>query len=746
MGLDVTAVGDAVGKSSPRLEGREKVMGRATYTDDMSVPGMLYGAVLGSPYPHARILSIDTTEAAGLAGVRAVITAADIPDERIGSAIKDEPILARGKVRCIGEPVAAVAAIDLATARLATRLIAVEYEEIEAVFDLDEAMQDGAPVIHEERASYESMFDAPEGHPNILSYSRYQEGEPEDAWAQCDVIVEDVYTTAAQEHMYLEPCSTLVDIDTDGRVIMWSSTQSVFRTQQMTAAALGLPMSKVRVIAPRIGGGFGGKVGLTNQPLNAALALAARAAVKMTMSREDDMMTVKNRHSSKVYMRTGARSDGTLVARDARIYLDTGAYSDEGPEVGSVAANFARGPYRIPHVNAQAWTVYTNRVKSGAFRGFGNPQVTFAGEQQIDMLATELGLDPLDLRTKNGLQAGDTWLGGQTVETSAFTECMDAARTASNWQERRQKNETSAGKRRGIGAAAVGHLSAMLSAGARVSLNEDGTITVNTGAVDIGEGADTVMAQIAAGALGLTLDQVRYGNPDTDHSPYNFQTSASRVTFTVGQAVAQAAGQVKQQIFHQVAEMLECAEEDLELRPGGVAGIKGVADAQLPFAAAAGRSLFATDGPIVGDYNWRFPSESFDPKRTLLKGLTLDGAGVFTFGVQIVEVEVDEATGHVELLQAWCAHDVGRALNPASVEGQIHGGFVQGLGYALSEQLIWEDGRLANPSMMDYKVPGAADVPHHINPIIIEKPALSGPFGAKAIWRTLACAGRRCNL
>ena len=746
MVIDVSAVGDAVGKSSPRLEAREKVLGRATYTDDMTLPGMLFGAVLGSPYPHARIVSIDTAEAAAFPGVKAVITAADIPDTRIGSALKDEPILARHKVRCVGEPVAAVAAVDLETAKLAARMIAVEYEELEAVFDADAAIKDGAPVLHEERASYESIFEVPEGHPNILSYSRYQEGEPDSAWAQCDAIVEDTYTTAAQEHMYLEPCSTLVDVDADGRVIMWSSTQSVSRTQQMTAAALALPMSKVRVIAPRIGGGFGGKTGLTNQPLNAALALAANAPVKMTLSREDDMMTMKNRHSSKVYMRTGALKDGTLVAREARIYLDTGAYSDEGPEVGSVAANFARGPYRIPHVNSQAWTVYTNRLKSGAFRGFGNPQVTFAGEQQIDMLAEKLGLDPIDIRIKNALQAGDTWLGGQSVETSAFKECLEAARDASNWQQRREGGAAIPGKRRGIGIAAVGHLSAMLSAGARVSLNEDGTVTVNTGAVDIGEGADTVMAQIAAGALGLSLDQVRYGNPDTDHSPYNFQTSASRVTYTVGQAVAQAAGMVKEQIFNQVSEILECAQEDLELRPGGLVGIKGVADAQLPFAAAAGRALYASHGPIVGDYNWRFPGEPFDPKRTLLKGLTLDGGGIFTFGAQVVEVEIDEVTGQVELVEAWCAHDVGRALNPASVEGQIHGGFVQGIGYALSEQLLWEDGRLTNPTMMDYKVPGAADVPYRINPIIIEKTGLVGPVWRQSHRRTLAGACRPGNL
>jgi len=733
MSAKLQPIGDTVGQSLPRIEAQEKITGQAVYTDDMILPGMLHAAVLGSDYAHARIVSCDTSAAKALPGVKAVLCGEDLPNNLYGMCIQDEPILARGKVRYVSEPVAAVAAVDLATAKQALQLIEVEYQELDAVFDVEEALADGAPAIHEDRPNYEGQVE-PADNPNLASYGSFEEGDLTKAWDECDVIVDGVYETPAQEHMYMEPCSTIASVDSaSGKVTICTSTQGIFIIQTAVARLLGLPMSKVRVTAPRIGGGFGGKGGVTNQPVTAALAVAAKAPVKLTYSREDDMMMNKSRHPSRVYMRTGAKADGTLVAREARCYINTGGYADEGPFVAATLLSFIRGPYRMANLKAEAWCVYTNRVKAGAFRGFGAPQAHYPSEIQLDEIADRLGMDPFDLRNKNALITNDKFLGGQNVDHGNLNACLEAARTQSDWDKRRANVATVAGKKRGIGMAAATHISALLSAGATTKLNEDGTITVNTGAVDIGQGGDTVMCQLAAGVLGVPMEQINYAMPDSDFSPYNYLTAASRTTYTVGNAVARSSELVKDQIFKHGSEMFECAEEDLELRPGGFVGIIGVPDAQLPFAAVAGRALYGSGGPIMGTYNWLYQPEPFDPKRTLTAGFTPAAAGIFAFAALVVEVEVDEATGKVDVLEIWSAHDLGRAINPGAVEGQIQGGLVQGLGYALIEELVWDDGRMSNPSMMDYKVPGAMDVPYEIHPIILEDPEETGPFGARAI-------------
>ena len=566
-----------------------------------------------------------------------------------------------------------------------------------------------------------------------MSYTQYKEGDPETAWNECDVIVEGVYETPAQEHMYMEPCSTISSYDRTGKVTIWSSQQSVFRVQALVAESLCMPMSDVRVISPKVGGGFGGKCDLTHQPISVLLSRATKRPVKYTLTREEDMMTTKSRHPCKIYMRTGAKKDGTLIAREGKFYLDSGAYADEGPEVATVTAFFSRGPYRIPNINTETWAVYTNKLKASAFRGFGNPQASFAAESQLDEVAEKIGMDPLQLRLKNALKTGEHWLGGQRVEVGSLADCLEAARVESGWNHKIGGLSAPPGKRRGIGVAGMSHISALMSSSAMVRLNEDGTATLNTGAVDIGAGQHTVLAQIAAGTLGLSLDQVKYGGPDTDSSPYAFQTSASRITYTCGKAVTEAAERVRELMFEKAAKMLECDEGDLELGVGGVIGIKGVPEAKLGFADIAGFSLFVDGGPIMATHSWKFPGEPFDPKRTLMNGFVFDAIGVFCFGAHIAEVEVDEASGKVEVLNFWAAHDVGRALNPGSCDGQIHGAVAQGLGYALFEEMLWDDGRLVNPSMMDYKIPGSMDVPFEIHPIVLEQPEETGPFGAKGI-------------
>lgn len=729
------ALDDVIGKSVPRLEVREKVTGKAIYSDDIVRPGMLHAAMTGSPYAHARILSVDTAAAKALPGVHVVLTGEDVPANYTGPFIEDQVALAKGKVRYVGEPIAAVAADTLAIARKALQLIDFEFEELEAVFDPEEAMKPGAPILHEDRDSYPCPIPLPTEHLNGCAMTEFVEGDADKAWAECDVIIEGVYETPAQEHMYMEPSSTVAEVDAQGKLTIWSSMQSIFRIQKLVARATGLPMSKVRVIAPRIGGGFGGKCETTNQPLTAFLALAAGRPVKMTLSRDDDMTITKTRHATRIYIKTGAKKDGTLVAREVRAYLDGGAYADETPLVTSVLAYFSRGPYRIPHHKVTAWGVYTNKVRAGAFRGFGNPQATFASECQLDEIAEKLGIDPIDLRIKNAIREREPWLGGQPVDSGSLVECLEKVREASRWRERRMigKNIASRGKKRGVGVSVAAHISGMLASGAHVRLNEDGTITVNTGAVDIGEGADTVLAQICAASLGLSLDQINYANPDTDASPYDYQTSASRTTYTVGVAVREAAERVKEEILKHASEMLEASVEDLELRPGGRVGVKGAPDAELPFAAVAGRSLFVTGGPILGQHSWVFESEKFDPKRALIRGFAYDGNGVFTYCAEVTEVEVDMATGKTEVIETWIAQDVGKALNPSACEGQIQGAFAQGMGYGLFEEVVFDQGRHVNPTMMDYKVAGSLDTPYGIRTILVENPAPKGPFGAKGV-------------
>jgi carbon-monoxide dehydrogenase large subunit len=725
-------VGDTVGRPLPRIESREKVTGRAIYTDDLIRPRMLYAAVTGSPYAHARIKRCDVAAAEAVPGVKAVLTGESLPVHPTGIFLSDQLALARGKVRYIGEPVAAIAASDLDTARRALTLIEIEYEELEPVFDPVAALAPGAPVIHEDRDRYHTTYPLP-AEPNAINYCGIKEGDPDAAWAQCDVIVEAEYELPAQSHMYLEPVASLAEVDDDGRITVWTSTQGVSSVQAHVAEALGLPMSKVRIIAPRVGGGFGAKGDLTNQVIAAALAQATRRPVTLTATRDEDMTTMKCRHSGRIRMKTGARSDGTLLARSAEIILNGGAYADESPGVLGYSAFFSRGPYRIPNMEVRAWAVYTNMLRAGAFRGFGNPQTTFASESQVDEIAIRLGRDPIDLRLRNAIETGDRWLGGQRVEVGSLRACLERVRNASDW-DRKRAAKAVPGRRRGVGVAAVAHICSFLSAGATVRLNQDGTITVVTGAQDIGQGSDTVLAQIAAGSLGLTLDEVKYVSADSDTAPYNFQTAGSRVTYTVGTAVRQACERIKEKIFAAAGEMLECATEDLELRPGGLVGIKGVKEAQLPFAAVAGRSLFESGGPISGSHDWIFPAQRFDPKHAIVQGFHMtEAAGIFIFAAQVVELEVDEATGQVHVLEVHSVHDVGRAINPLLVEGQIEGGIAQGLGYGLTEELVFEDGRLTNASMMDYKVPGMADLPYRIQPLLLEMPEASGPFGAKGV-------------
>ena len=726
----MTNIHTSVGHSIERLDAAEKATGEAQYVDDLYRPGMLHGAILGSIHAHAKIGGYKLDAARSIPGVAAVLTGEDFSSGRTGAFCKDELPLARGKTIYMGEPVAVVAASDVETARRAARAIEIDYEPLPAVLTIDEALATGAPLVHEDLANYAKI--APSfSEGNVLWQCRLEEGKIDSAWSQCDVIVEDVFETAAQHHMYMEPCGALAEIDRGGRLTIWSSCQSVHLVQQRVAEWLSIPMGRIRALAPKIGGGFGAKGGLHVQHLAAALALKTGRPVKMVLSRVEDFEIVRSRHPARVIMKTGARKDGTLLAREASIFLDGGAYADESPTVLSFAVLMARGPYRIPHLRSRGLVVYTNKLKASAFRGFGNPQVTFAGESQIDRIAEQLGIHPVELRLRNAVDAGDRWAGGQTLPACGLRECLTKLRDA---VEAAPALPAAPQHRRGVGYSAFAHISGLLSTACNIYLRSDGSVAVNTGVVDIGQGSDTILTQICADALMLTPERVSFASPDSDSSPYNWKTAASRVTYMAGRVVLAATIEVRDKILRQAGEIMECSAEDLEIRPGGLVGLKGVAAKTVTFAQVASHALARLGGPIMGASSLLFDGERLDPKRALIEGFAFSNLGAYIFGAQAVEAEVDEVTGAVRVLRAWSAHDVGCAINPQMVEGQIQGGFVQGLGYALTEEMQWdESGRLTNPTLMDYKVPTALDTPIEINPIIVEHPEPSGPFGAKGV-------------
>ncbi|MBI4525183.1 MAG: xanthine dehydrogenase family protein molybdopterin-binding subunit [Deltaproteobacteria bacterium] len=712
-----------VGKSLPKTDTLEKATGRAIYIDDLVLPGMLCGKILRSPYAHARILQIDCSRAKRLPGVKAVLTGSDVPQARMGAFILDEPILAQGVVRHVGEPVAAVAAVDENTAKDALELISVEYEELPAVFDPLLAMEEGAPIIHGDFAGYAKVFN-PVWRGNLCSHTTFLEGDVELGFKQADLVLEDTFRTQMVHQCYMEACGAIASVDISGKVTVWTTTQSVFVTQARIHQSLGLPMSKIRVIGTRVGGAFGGKVEATVQPVCVALSQVAFRPVKIILERDEEFTSLRPRHPAVINIKTGAKKDGHIVAKEVRIVFDTGAYADDGPGIAGFGAMMSRGPYRIPNVKIEGLCVYTNKIKCGAFRGFGNPQGTFASESQLDEIAHQLGIDPLEIRALNGVETGDRALGGNPYGSVGYKECLKRAGDAIGWGKPKEKN-------RGRGMASINHISGIVSSAATVKMNEDGTVVLLTGAMDIGQGSDTTLSQMAAEELGVPYEHVSIVTSDSETTPYNWATTASRTVYTAGNAVRMAAREAKKQVISLAADCLEANPQDLETREGYVF-VAGSPERKIPFRDIAGMSLWAKQGPILGSASFMVEGPPFDAKRAVVMGYPFGAMTAYIFGVHMVEVEVDTETGHVRIVNSVAAHDVGKAINPAVVEGQIQGGFVQGVGYALMEEMILDDGKVTNPSMVDYRIPSALDVPKVI-PIIVETGEPTGPFGAKGV-------------
>ncbi len=706
-----------VGKRVPKLDAAEKVSGRTMYGHDMRLPRMLYGKILRSEYAHARILSIDTSQAERLPGVRAVITAADVPEVKIGWA-RDHPVLKAGKVRSFRDEIAAVAAVDEETAEEALELIDVEYEELPAVFDPEEAMKPGAPIIHE-------------GAPlNIQEKMRqsYSHGDVQQGFAEADVVIEDRFRLPFVTHCCMGTCFCLASFGPSGDLTVWSSTQMPFMYQRDLSAALGIPATKIRVIKAAIGGAFGSKLDMYPfEPISVLLAQKTGCPVRITFSREEEFVASPTRQPVICDIKSGARKDGTLLARQVRMVLDNGAYSSWGATTPLVMMQTISSLYRVPNVKYGVSVVYTNNPYSGAMRGYGNPQATFVVESHMDMLAHELGMDPMEFRLKNANRPGDVTGQGVRITTCGLTECIEKAAERIGWEEKRTKSTS-----RGVGMASMIHVGGGAriypsdGCGSTVKVDDFGKVTVVTGSTDMGQGSETILAQIVAEELGVPVENVTVVNTDTDITPWDVGAHASRTTFIAGNSARLAAADAKRQILEAAAENLHESVENLDMKVGKIF-LKGEPEEWIPFAKMVRSKHFRPDGDVILARGWYEP-----PTERQDKEFRGNISATYGFATQAAEVEVDRETGEVSVLKIAAAHDVGRAINPMAVEGQIHGGISMGLGYALYEELVVEEGKVLNPNFADYPLPTVLDMPP-IEAIIIETDDPAGPFGAKGM-------------
>jgi len=683
-----------VGQSITRIDAVGKVTGATLYPGDLTTPGMLHMKVLFALRPHARIKRLDVSEAEAAPGVVAVLTAKDVPVNEFGLIMFDAPVLVTDTVRWIGEKVALVVAKSEKQAARALELVVVEYEDLPAVTDPREAMQPGAPQLHASR----------EKENNVLVHYRIRKGDVDTAFRRADVIVEGTYHTPFQEHAFLQPEAGLAYIDDEGRVTVQAAGQWTHEDQEQIAHALNLSHDQVRVIYPAIGGAFGGREDMSVQIILALAAWKLGRPVKIVWSREESMLGHHKRHQMFFKTRWGATKDGKLVAAEVEAISDAGAYAYTSTKVLGNTTLMCTGAYEIPNVKVDTYAVYTNNIPAGAFRGFGGPQGLFAAEMQMNKLAEKLGMDPVELRMKNLVHEGSVLSVGtplprgvsmpQVAEEAALAGGWTRSGEGGTWRRPHAPSSTRPNKRYGIGYACgfknVGFsFGAPEQCAAKVELRGkteiDEAIVYHSGA-DCGQGAHTVLAQMAAEALELPVEKIRLVVSDTAYTANSGSASASRMTFMAGNSI-------------------------------------------LGAAELALKKWRDEERPAIGVYQYRPPKTTpYDPE-------TGRSEPNFAYGyvAQVAEVEVDTETGHVRLLRVWCADDVGTAVNPQLVQGQIEGAVVQAQGYALLENLVHQDGKLQTPYLSTYLIPTVLDVPQEVNSLILEYPDPIGPFGARGM-------------
>ena len=697
-----------VGQELPRVEILEKVTGQSVFGADVRLASpLLVGKILGSPHAHARIKSIDTRKAEKLPGVKAVVTARDFPPVKFGRFIQDEEYFARDKVRLVGDKVAAVAAVDEETAEEALRLIKVDYQVLPAVIDGLEAMREDAPLIHEDCERYWAAGLVQGRKGNILYHKQSLHGDIERGFREADRVFEHRFFAPMVHQTYIEPHAVLARVDASGRATVWIPTQAQFFIRQSIAEIFQWPLIKVRVIPTEIGGGFGGKMLPTVEPAAVALAQKSGMPVQIVMSRAEDFQTANPRHPCHMRYKTGVMRDGTIVAREIEMVFGTGAFCGNGLVIGQRAEMLATGPYRIPNVKIDLFCVYTNHANCGPYRAPSGPQLAFGSEQQIDIIARELNLDPVELRLKNAIEEGDTTpAAGGPLKSVYAKETLRKAAEADGWGAKPREKK----RRRGI---ALGNwLVGGMASSAGVKLNEDGTVSVLTGVVDL-SGTVTSLGQIVAEVLGVDLEDVHIRTADSDFAPHSTISAGSQGLRSMGTAAKLAAEEVKKQIAEVAADKLEAEAGDLVVE-GKRVYVRGTKEKGLSLAQVAQLSMTHKRGPIVSVQSAaQFPNQP-------------------AFSVHVADVEVEPETGQVKVLRYVAAQDVGTAINPLSARGQIQGSVIQGLGQALSEACVFKNGRMLNPTFLDYKIFSSLDAPR-VEVHLVEHAAEGGPFGAKGI-------------
>ncbi len=716
-----------IGKGTPKRDGADKVTGHTRFLHDLTLPRMAHGAILRTRYPHARVRGIDATAAEAMPGVLAVITADRVEQHPFGFA-RDHLALKGGaadggKVRCIRDEIAAVAARTEEIAQEAVRRIRVEYEELPAVFDPEAALRPGAPLVHEERG----------GNLVNLRY-QFSHGDVDDAFARAAVVVEGQYRLNYVTTACLGTMAAIAEWSPpdgpDASLTMWSTTQVPFLYQRDLAAALGITGDRVRVIQPPVGGNFGR--GLDLYPIDIITALLARRArcpVKIAFDRIEEFIASPTREPCVIHLRTAADRDGRLLGRDARVVIDNGAYVSWGSTTPYVMLSTTAGLYRVPAVRFDTTIVYTNNPYSGSMRGYGNLESTFAIEAQMDDLAERLGLDRVEIRRRNATRPGDVNPQGNAITSCAMTECLDSVEREIG---RAAREAPAPGWRRGIGYAAMFHVGGGArvyrsdGCGAILRLDDFGKVSLLTGASEIGQGSETVLAMIVAEELGVPLGRVEVVNSDTAVKPWDVGVHASRTTFIAGNAALLAARALKDKLLALAAAVMDERADALELVDGRVR-VRAHPERGMDYDRVVRAGHFREGGRTL-------VAEAFydPPNEMLSKDLRGNVSAAYGFAAQAALVEVSEATGEVRVLKIASAHDVGRALNPLAAEGQIHGGIHMGLGYALSEELRIEEGRVLNPQWMEYALIPAARMPE-IAVDLIETVDEAGPFGAKGL-------------
>jgi 4-hydroxybenzoyl-CoA reductase subunit alpha len=758
-----------IGKPTAMIDAAEKTTGGGKYTDDLSVPGMLVGKILHSPFPHARIRSIDTKRAEALDGVIAVVTGKDAPNPYgILPVGHDEHALALDKVRYVGDNVACVVAISESIAEKAMELIDVDYEVLPAYFDPEESMKAETDLIHDNKPH------------NLEKDYHHSFGDPDKGFAEADHVAEARFIANEVTHAAMEPHSTLASFELDahtgrmGRLTVWSSTQVPYYLQHKLSLVLEMPMAQIRVIKPLVGGGFGGKSEVI--PIEIIAAVAARKAqapVKITYTREEVFWAHRGRPRTIIDLKTGIKNDGRITAVKARVVQDGGGYCSYGVVTILYSGALLGALYDIPHIQYDGYRVLTNKPACGAMRGHGTVNVRFAFESQLDELAAKIGMDPAELRQRNLLKPPCITVNGLRVQSYGLPECIEKTVERSGWKQRKGKLP----RGRGLGIACSHYVSGAANSIIRsdmphstvnIKIDRDGGVVVYTGASEIGQGSDTMTAQVAAEILGCSLGRVRVIAADTDLTPIDIGSYSSRVTFMAGNATLRAAEDVKKRIAAAAAKKMNCAadhlifREDVVFKKGSAPPVPKKDQAEELEVTQAGASVSGRvegqilrgslqqkrkeEGPkewmtfeeavvaaidfhgaLTGTGSYAPPPEARGGKH---KGGGVGPSPAYSYSAQVAEVSVDEDTGEVTVHKVWAAHDCGRALNPVSVEGQIIGSVWMGMGQALTEEMVWKDGMLMNAGMLEYRSPSSVESPE-VEPIIVESIDPEGPFGAK---------------